>query len=140
MFKTLWEACNQDFHKNTTEQKDKSLKEQRMRKRVHSLYKESRHLATADKKLFPKNVNDVLSKQQQQMEKWTMDAGKVTQTAFEEEERTDNHPITNHFNTLPTPGPPNKDHGRAKIRPMRSQKGCPWANDSCPATVGPRFA
>ena len=111
MFETLWEAWNKDFHKNTLGQNDKSLKEQRMRKRVHSLCKESRHLATADKKLFPKNVNDVLSERPQQMEKWTMDAGKVTQTAFEEEERTDNHPITNYFNILSTPGPPNEDHG-----------------------------
>ena len=82
-----------------------------MTKKVHSLCKELRHLAMADKKLFPKNVNEVQSERPQQMEKWTTDAGKVMQTAFEEEERMDNHPITNCFNTLPTPGPPNKDHG-----------------------------
>ena len=68
MFETLWEARNKDFHKNTSGQNNKSLKEQRMRKRVHSLCKELQHLATADKKLFPKNVNDVLSKRPQQME------------------------------------------------------------------------
>ena len=111
-----------------------------MMKKVHSLCKESRHLAMADKKLFPENMNKVLGKRLQQMEKWITDTGKVMQTAFEEEERTDKHLITNHFNTLPTPGPLNEDHRRAKIRPMRSQKGCPWANDSCPATVVPRFA
>ena len=111
MFETLWEACNQDFHKNTAGQNDKSLREQRMTKKVHSLCKESRHLAMEDKKLFPENMNKVLSKQPQQMEKQTIDAGKVMQTAFEEEERMDKHPITNHFNTLPTPGPPNEDHG-----------------------------
>ena len=111
MFETLWEARNKDFHENTSGQNDKSLKEQRMRKRVHSLCKELRHLAMADKKLFPKNMNNVLSKRPQQMEKWMIDTGKVTQTAFEEEERIDNHPITNHFNILSTPGPPNEDHG-----------------------------
>ena len=78
---------------------------------MHSLCKESRHLAMADKKLFPENVNEVPSERPQQLEKWTMDAGKVMQTAFEEEERMDKHPITNHFNMLPTPGPPNEDHG-----------------------------
>ena len=62
MFETLWEAQNNDFHENTSGKNDKSLKEQRMRKRVHSLHEELRHLATADKQLFPKNVNDVLSK------------------------------------------------------------------------------
>ena len=111
MFETLWEARNKDFYKNTLGQNDKSLKEQRMRKRVHSLHEESRHLATADKKLFPQNVNDVLSKRPQQMEKWMTDAGKVMQTAFEEEERMDNHPITTCFNITSTPGPPNEDHG-----------------------------
>ena len=64
-----------------------------------------------DKKLFPENMNKVLNKQPQQMEKWTIDASKVMQTALEEEERIDKHPITNHFNFLPTPGPPNEDHG-----------------------------
>ena len=64
-----------------------------------------------DKKMFPENMNEVLCKQPQQMEKWIIDAGEVIQTAFEEEERTDNHPITNHFNIMSTPGPPNKDHG-----------------------------
>ena len=107
MFETLWEARNKDFHKNTLGQNDKSLKEQRVRKRVHSLCNKSCYLATADKKLFPKNMNDILSKRPQQIEKWTTDAGKVMQTAFEEEERTDNHPITNHFNIVSTPGPPN---------------------------------
>ena len=62
MFETLWEARNKDFHENTLGQNDKSLKEQRVQKRVHSLCKESHHLATADKKLFPKNMNNVLSK------------------------------------------------------------------------------
>ena len=37
MFETLWEARNKDFHENTLGQNDKSLKEQRMRKRVQSL-------------------------------------------------------------------------------------------------------
>ena len=111
MFETLWEARNKDFHENTLGQNDKSLKEQRMRKRVCSLHDESCYLATADKKLFPKNMNDVLSKRPQQMEKWMIDAGKVMQTAFKEEERADNHPITNYFNIVSTPGPLNKDHG-----------------------------
>ena len=111
MFETLWKARNKNFHKNTLGQSDKSLKEQRMMKIVHSLCKELRHLAMADKKLFPKNVNDVLSKRPQQIEKWIIDAGKVMQTAFEEEERIDNHLITNCFNILSTPGPPNEDHG-----------------------------
>ena len=82
-----------------------------MTKKVHSLHKESRHLAMEDKKLFPENMNKVLGKQPQQMEKWMIDAGEVTQTAFKEEERTDKHPIANHFNILPTLGPPNEDHG-----------------------------
>ena len=82
-----------------------------MTKKVHSLHTESRHLAMADKKLFPENMNEVLGKQPQQMEKWITDARKVMQTVFEEEERADKCPITNHFNTLPTPGPPNEDHG-----------------------------
>ena len=62
MFETLWEARNQDCHKNTAGQNNKSLREQRMTKKVHSLHKQSRHLAMADKKLFPKNMNEVLGK------------------------------------------------------------------------------
>ena len=62
LFETLWDARNQDCHKNTAGQKDKSLREQRMTKKVHSLCKESRQLAMEDKKLFPENMNAVLSK------------------------------------------------------------------------------
>ena len=62
MFETLWEAQNQDFHKNTTGQNDKSLKEQQMMKKVHSLHKESRQLAMEDKNMFPENMNEVLHK------------------------------------------------------------------------------
>ena len=111
MFETLWEAQNQDFHKNTTGQNDKSLKEQQMTKKVHSLCKESRQLAMEDKKMFPENMKDTLQKRPKQMEKWTIKAGQVTQTAFEEDERTDNNPITQCFNLLSAPGPPNGDHG-----------------------------
>ena len=82
-----------------------------MIKKVHSLCKESRELAMEDKKMFPENMNIVLHKRPQQIEKWIINAGEVTQTAFEEEERIDKHPITNCFNILPTPGPPNEDHG-----------------------------
>ena len=78
--------------------------------KVKALHKESRELALVDKKMFPENMNDVLQKRPQQMEKWITDAGKMMQAAFEEDERIDKHPITDYFALLPTPGPLNEDH------------------------------
>ena len=86
MFEKLWEARNQDLHKNTKGQNVESLWEKHMIQRVHSLCTESSALAMADKKMFPENMKDMPQKRPKQTEKWTIDAGKVTQTAFKEDE------------------------------------------------------
>ena len=123
-FEKLWEARNRDCHDLTAKENEpQSLRMQRMHSRVRAMCTEATEtLTTDDKKLFEKDTEITLQKRPMQLEKWTTDAGKVLQKAFEENETLDEHPITDYFpilsttnNSTPPPTYPpttsNDDHG-----------------------------
>ena len=103
-FEKLWEARNRDCHDLTAKENEpQSLRMQRMHSRVRAMHTEATEmLTTDDKKLFEKDTETTLQKRPMQLEKWTTDAGKVLQKAFEENETLDKHPITDCFPVLST--------------------------------------
>ena len=64
------------------------------------MHKEAESITTEDRKLFEIGIKRTLEKHPNHLEKWKIDAGEVTQKAFEDRESLGRHPTTDYFPIL----------------------------------------
>ena len=97
----MWAARNTDCHALATKENEpKSIRMKNMHDRVRKMHKEAESITTEDRKLFEIGTKPTPEKRPNHLEKWIIDAGKVPQKAFEDQESLGRHPITDYFPIL----------------------------------------